>query len=417
MLNISILTIGDEICIGQITNTNVVHISAELTRIGANVLTHSTIGDEKNIMLSEIDRLLKSSDVLILTGGLGPTHDDITKPVLCEYFDDQLIYREQTLENLRKRYSKLNIEMTDRNMRQAQVPSKCISLENSAGAAPGIMFEKDGSYLFSVPGVPGEMRAIMKDHIVPFVKNMIAERNENLVLYKQIMTYGIFESSLADMIGDIDKLFDKGDSLAFLHSFRGVRLRIGVHGESRRDAETKLAVLEQKIQDKVGEYIYGSGEDSIPSAIGKLLTERKQTLAVAESCTAGMLGKEITSVSGSSAYFSGGVLVYSNEIKEKILDVKHDTLVKYGAVSEQTACELAANVRSKFNADYSLSITGVAGPGGGTEDKPVGTVWIGYSDKNETFAKKYFFGGNREINRERSVANALALLYKKLRGK
>ncbi|MCK5741206.1 MAG: CinA family protein, partial [Chlorobi bacterium] len=330
MLNISILTIGDEICIGQITNTNAAHLASELTNIGANVLTHSTVGDEKSIMLSEIDRLLKSSDILILTGGLGPTHDDITKPVLCEYFDDHLIYSEQTLENLRKRYAKLNIKMTDRNMRQAQVPSKCTSLVNSAGAAPGIMFEKEGSFLFSVPGVPGEMRAILKDHIIPFAKYLIAERDENVVLYKQLLTYGIFESSLADMIGNVDKLFDKGDSLAFLPSFRGVRLRIGVEGTSEADAVKKLAVLETKIYDKAGDYIYGSGQDSIALAIGKILTERKQTLAIAESCTAGMLGKEITSVSGSSAYFSGGVLVYSNEIKEKILGVNRETLIEHG---------------------------------------------------------------------------------------
>ncbi len=416
MLDISILTIGDEICIGQIVNTNSSWIASQCTKLGANVKYHSSIHDDKIDMLSEIKRLSSQTDLLIITGGLGPTHDDITKPVLTEYFNDKLEVHQETLKYLQGFFKKKGRELAGMNEGQALVPTKAKPLFNRVGTAPGLLFEENNKYFVALPGVPSEMKAIMTDSVFTLIKDLIKHRNEDVLVFKTLQVAGIVESDLASLIGDPYQFLD-GGTLAFLPSYKGIRLRIGVKATSFDIAQDKIKKIEDIIRSKAGEYIYGVGDDSIISKIAEILIANKQTVSVAESCTAGLLGAEFTSISGSSAYFSGGVLAYSNEIKGKILGVNKNTLLNYGAVSEECAKELAMNVRKKFDTEFGISITGIAGPTGGSQDKPVGTVWIGLSDNEETIAKKYVFGNDRVVNRERSVGAALSLLLKKLLSK
>jgi nicotinamide-nucleotide amidase len=413
MFDISIITIGDEICIGQIVNTNAAWIAGKITSIGANVKLHSTIGDNRDSLIDELNRLLPISDLVILTGGLGPTHDDITKNVLCEYFGDDLVLHNDTLKYLKKIFSLRGYHLTERNMEQAYLPSRCLVLKNEVGTAPGMLFEEKGKFVISLPGVPAEMKYIMNDSVIPFIKRKIAERNDNVVLYKNLQTTGIPESKLADMIGEPKEFLGDG-SLAFLPSYRGVKLRIGVSGKNFETAREKLKKIEKVIFEKAGGNIFSADDESLVSKVGSLLSERNLTVAVAESCTGGLLGAEFTSISGSSVYFSGGVIAYSNEIKEKILNVSKDSLVQFGAVSEQVAFELARNVRDIFKTDVGIGITGIAGPTGGTEEKPVGTVFIGLAFGDNVKVKRFVFSTEREVNRERAVGTALTMLLNEL---
>jgi len=413
---ISILTIGDEICIGQVTNTNASWIASECTKLGAYITRHVSVGDVMEEMLEEVDRLMKISDFVIVTGGLGPTHDDITKPCLARYFGDVLVFNQDAYDNLEYFLSLRNIKMTVENKSMAYLPSKCKPLFNRNGTAPGMLFENDGACsLASLPGVPREMMSIMEDHVLPYIAKIIEDKNAEVLLFKTLQTSGIPESILAEKIGDVADFLGDG-TLAFLPSYKGVRLRIGVSSQNFQLAETELEKIENHIRDRAGSYIYGVGDDSLVSVIGHLLRDGGHTLSVAESCTGGLLGAELTKISGSSDYFKGGAIVYSNELKIKVLNVNPDTIKDFGAVSEQTARELAENANKKYETDYSLSITGIAGPTGGNDEKPVGTVWIGMATPDNTITKNYHFGNDREINRERAVGTALNMLYKELSG-
>ena len=414
MFNVSIMSIGDEICIGQIVNSNAAWIAYKFTDLGANVFEHITIGDDATAMKNVLDELLPKSDLVLLTGGLGPTHDDITKPVLVEYFDDELEFDEETYENICILLERRGLKITERIKQMSMLPKSCKILYNGVGAAPGMLFERNGKYVVSLPGVPSEMKFIMTNSVLPMVEKIIDKLGDDIVLYKTLMTSGVPESVLADKIGNVDAFLRDSDSLAFLPSYKGVRLRIGVRG-SKGYAEKRLQEIEKYIRDRVDEYIIAGDDVSLAEVVGKTLADAGETVAVAESCTGGLLGGEFTSVSGSSAYFAGGVIAYSNEIKEKILGVEHQILIEHGAVSRETAEQMAQNVRSKFNVDYGISITGIAGPTGGTPDKPVGTVWIAVSSKEGNIAKKFNFGADRNVNRQRSVGAALNLLLQTIK--
>jgi nicotinamide-nucleotide amidase len=409
MFKISILTIGDEICIGQVINTNAAWIAEKCTELGANVFSHSVVKDDKQNMISELDRLFSISDLVITTGGLGPTHDDITKPVFTEYFHDKMELNQNVLNDVTELFAKRGRVPTQRNTEQAMTPSKAMPLKNPLGTAPGLYFNVDSKKVIGLPGVPSEMKAILNFSGFEIIKNMITGKNDEVVVYKTIKTVGIFESSLADLIGEPES-FLNGGSLAFLPSGQGVRLRIGAKGNDFSDANVKLETMRKYIEDRTAKYIIGYGNENAASFAGNLLKSGNYTLSIAESCTAGKLGELITEIPGSSQYFLGGIIVYSNNSKIEQLGVNPDTLEIHGAVSEQTALELANNVRIKFKSDFGISITGIAGPDGGTTDKPVGTVWIGISDKYNTFAKKNIFGEDRQLNRERASTIALLLL-------
>ncbi len=415
MYKISILTIGDEICIGQIVNSNAAWIAEQLSKTGADVFKHSTVGDKKEIMKSELESLLQSSNAVIITGGLGPTSDDITKPVLADFFNDELVLHKPTLDFLVERYKKRGIELSGRNREIAMLPSKCEVLTNAVGTAPGMLFRHNGKLVFSTPGVPNEMNYIIKNHALEIIKKEIIKGRYETSLFKTLHTIGIAESNLADLIGD-EKEFIGPSSLAYLPSYRGVRLRITVKGKTFEEGNREINRIETILREKAGDYIFGENDVNIASVVAGLLKEKGKTVSVAESCTGGMLGAALTDIAGSSDYFYGGVIVYSNEAKSKQLDVPEDTLKQHGAVSEETALQLATNVRKKFGTDYGIGITGIAGPTGGTEEKPVGTVWISLADENGSAARKYVFVSDRAVNRELSVGTALGILFTKLKG-
>lgn len=415
MLKVSILSIGDELCIGQVINTNAAWIASKTTNLGCEVLLHSVIGDEKDLIIKELDRLLNFNDIVLITGGLGPTHDDITKSTLCEYFNDILIENEDVLNLVKDFTTRRGFQLNELNRSQALVPSKCKVLINKMGTAPGMLFEKNGKFIISMPGVPREMEYLMEYEVLPFIKNLLIEGKHEIVLFKSLMTAGIPESSLSEKIGNPHE-FLNGATLAFLPSYRGVKLRIGVKADSMDSAKIRINEIEKIIKERAGKYIFAEGEDGLNTIVGDLLRKTGKTLAVAESCTGGMLGSAFTDIPGSSDYFLGGFITYSNDAKINLLGIDNDIILTNGVVSEECAKAMASGAKEKLKSDYALSITGIAGPDGWTIEKPVGTVWIGIAGNNEVKAFKYVFGNDRKVNRERSVGTALFLLYKKLTG-
>ena len=407
-----LITIGDEILIGQIVNTNAAYLGDKLFSVGIPVEKAVVIGDEENILIRELDDSISNYDVTIITGGLGPTHDDITKPVLVKYFNDKLILNQDVLEHVRRIFSSRNLEMPEVNVNQAMVPENSDVIQNMNGTAPGIWIEKNNKVIVALPGVPFEMKSMIENAVLPGLKNKF---KDVLLHYNQktLLTTGLGESALFEKLGNISDLTGNA-KIAFLPSATGVRLRINTVSDSFGKADEELSEIENKIRSKIGNYIYGINDDKIESVIGDLLRKNSKKLSVAESCTGGMISSKIVSVSGSSDYYNGGVCCYSNEEKVKLLGVKEDTLKKFGAVSEETAIEMAEGVRRLMNTDFSLSTTGVAGPAGGSIDKPVGLVWIGYSDGKTIFACKYLFGNNRERNIQRASVRALEILRRML---
>lgn len=413
MYKVSIISIGDELCIGQTINTNASWMSQQIIKTGADVITHSTIRDSRREIVSEIERLGKISDLILVTGGLGPTHDDITKAVLTELFNDELVLNNEVLEYLKAFYKKREREFLERHHQQAMLPSKSKVFENKVGTAPGMLFTNESYSLVSMPGVPREMKYIVNNSVIPFIEQKIKESNASVKVYRTIKTSGIPESALAEKIGDID--FLNGSSLAFLPSYHGVRMRIGTVSDSFENANIELDRVEKIIRSNVEDFVLGTNDIDLYKIVSSKLKESNKTISVAESCTSGMLGEYLTRESGSSSYFLGGIMSYSNESKVNFLNVNENLIESYGAVSEEVAKQMAKNCRKKFGSDYSLSITGVAGPGGGSEEKPVGLVWIGYSDEEKTYAKKYIFTNDREANRQLSCGQAMTILNNELK--
>jgi nicotinamide-nucleotide amidase len=412
-MNSKILTVGDEILIGQIVNTNAAFLGEVLFNTGLPVERSVTIGDDEKNLTDELQDSLYNYDVTIITGGLGPTHDDITKPVLLKFFKDKLILDEKVLEHVKKIFSTRNVPMPETNIGQAMVPSKAKVIWNENGTAPGIWIEKANKVFVALPGVPYEMKAMINDLVVPMLKEKYLKEQNYVLKQKTLLTTGVGESVLNEMMGDVPAIIGNA-KLAFLPSIEGVRLRINVKAESEEKASERISEIENKIREKIGEYVFGEGEEVLEEIIGKLLTKKKLSIAVAESCTGGMVSSRITDVSGSSEYFKGGMVTYSNKSKVKFLDVKKKTLTKYGAVSEKTAKQMAEGVRKHFKTDIGISTTGIAGPTGGSDEKPVGLVYIGYSDKKNTFAKKFLFGNFRDRNKKRAAQMALEIVRKEL---
>jgi len=413
-MRISILSIGDEILIGQIVNTNAAWMAEKITSLGAEIIAVSVVGDVLDEIMSEFERLLGKSDCVLVTGGLGPTHDDVTKEALLRFYDDKLIMNQEALEEITQLFARRGYALTERNRLQAMLPKKCRSLRNTIGTAPGMLFEIDGKFLISMPGVPAEMKGIMESFVLDFIEKEQKKRNEDVVLYKTLITAGIFESYLADLIGDTD-VFLGNSTLAFLPSYRGIKLRIGAKGKDFPSAQNEIARIEKYIRSKAEQYIIAEQDIPLAEITGKALLDARKTIAVAESCTSGLLSAALTDIPGSSSYFIGGELLYSNEAKIKILGIDRKIIENHGAVSQECASVMAEHVRRKFTVDFGISITGIAGPGGGSVEKPVGTVWIGISDDNGTIAEKYLFNGNRAVIRERAVGMALTMLLNRLK--
>ncbi len=413
-MNVGLITIGDEVLIGQIVNRNAAWIAENVTMIGGRVIEHCTVADDEGQLTATIDRLRATCKVLLLTGGLGPTHDDITKPVLAKYFHDTLEVSQQWLDHLHGWMSQRGRTVTERNAGQALKPMTAQLLSNPIGTAPGLLFDRDGIIIVAMPGVPKEMQGIMTDHVLPLLKELIDAAAEQTTEYLTLLTTGIAESNLADIIGDPTTFL--GDStLAFLPNYHGVRMRIGARGLRSTERREELFRVRDVLMSKAGKYVYGQGDATLASVVGSMLKERGHTLAVAESCTGGLLGSMLTDVHGSSSWFVGGYIPYANEAKVRDLGVRESSLEQFGAVSEQTATELSEAARVKTGATYAISITGIAGPGGGSPEKPVGTVWISVAAPARTVTLCHHFGSDRRINRERSAGAALGMLWRMIK--
>jgi nicotinamide-nucleotide amidase len=410
MAKASVLTIGDELLIGQTINTNAAWIGRELALVNIRVTKSLTISDDKSEIIAAIDLLLKDSNIIIITGGLGPTKDDITKYTLAEYFSMKLKRNKEVLEKIEGFFKIRGREMLEVNRQQADLPENCRVIENKSGTASGMWFEKDGKIIISMPGVPYEMKAMMSEIVIP---DLVKIFKPVAVYHRTILTQGIGESFLADILKDWENdLRSKGHSLAYLPSPGIVKLRVSSGGKDVNELKLIVDDYCEKLYEIIPEWIYGEGDDQMEALVGKLLTNKKMTLSTAESCTGGYISHLITSVSGSSTYYMGSVVSYSNEIKTNQLKVNEKLFTTVGAVSKEVVEQMALGVKEKLKTDYSIAVSGVAGPDGGSEEKPVGTVWIAIGTPTGVVSKKYLFENNRERNIRRSALTSLNMLRK-----
>ena len=403
----SIITIGDEILYGHILDTNSKWLSQELNIIGVKILEKKSIGDEYSQIMDSIKNSLSNYDITILTGGLGPTNDDITKNCLNDYFKSKLIYNEKTLNHIKKIFLKKNLEFTVKNKNQALVPDTCKVLHNKFGTAPGMVFKDENKILISLPGVPFEMKSLFEDEC----KKVIYD-NFNLpkIFHRIIKTVGIGESWLSDLIQEWENNLDENLKLAYLPSIGRVKLRLTGFGDDKKIIKSIIRKEEKKLIPIIDKYVYGYDSDELEKIIGNLLKSKNKNLSIAESCTGGYVSNLITSVPGSSKYFKGSLIAYSNEVKIEELGVSPEKIIDFGAVSKEVVEEMAKNIRKKFKTSIGIASSGIAGPGGGTKDKPVGTVWIAYSDEKITVSKKLNLTERRDVNIILSSINLLNLL-------
>jgi nicotinamide-nucleotide amidase len=387
-----IISIGDELLIGQVINTNATWIAQQLQEIGVTVKYISAIADDADDIRQAVDQAFGRVDVVLVTGGLGPTKDDITKHTLCEYFNTHLVFDEPTFENIVRLWGSRGYTISSVNRRQAEVPANCTPILNENGTAPGMWFEKDNKILVSMPGVPFEMEAIMEKFILP---RLAGQQNNLVVVHKTVLTQGIGESALAELISIWEDNLPGNVKLAYLPQPGLVRLRLTAYGAEKETTVQEVENEIEKLKELIPTLIYGYGKDTMEEVVGRLLKEKRLTISTAESCTGGYLAHMITSVPGSSEYFTGSVVAYSNRIKQEFLGVSDQSLIDHGAVSEEVVREMAEGARKRFNTDIAVSISGIAGPDGGTIEKPVGTVWIAVATKTGTTAKKFMFGEHR----------------------
>ena len=405
-MNAGIIIIGDEILIGQVVDINSSWISREMNKIGFRTETVITVGDDGKSISDAIDRCLEVADVVFMTGGLGPTKDDITKKVICEKFGTELVLNEAVLANVAEMLGRRGIAMTENNRGQALVPATATVINNAVGTAPGIMMERNGKLLFSMPGVPFEMRYLMEHEIIPLIKK---HYNLKPVYHKTLLLTGIAESILAEKISDWEDSLAKNVRLAYLPAYSSIRLRLSVY-QPDDTTESYINAKVEELKRIVPENIIAYEDIKLEELVGKLLKDRHCTVATAESCTGGKVASLITSVSGSSEYYKGSVVSYCNEVKADVLGVSRADLEKYGAVSSTVAEQMASGVRRLLKTDYAVATTGIAGPTGGSDEKPVGTVWIAVATPTRVVSRKYVFGKDRSINIERFAASALSML-------
>ncbi len=405
-----IITIGDEILIGQIVDTNSAWIAKKLNAIGIEVYQITSVSDNAQQIKEALKKAEEKVDLVLITGGLGPTKDDITRNTLCDYFDTKLVLHQPTLDIIIKRFANRKIPMNKINRDQALLPEDCTVLHNEEGTAPGMWFEKNDTIFVSVPGVPFEMKYLVAEQIIPRLKKSGKTID---IIHKTVLTQGIPESVLAERLEDFESQLPENMKLAYLPSPMAVRLRISAVDNGNHTLKDQIQDQVVKLQELLGNDIYGYDDDLLAGVIGKNLLKAGKTLSVAESCSGGYISHLITSIPGSSGYYKGGICSYSNEIKKNLLNVKEDTLNRVGAVSKEVAIEMVKGVKAAMNTDYAISTTGIAGPDGGTEEKPVGTVWIAVAGTKKIIAKKFVFvGKNRERNILRSSQTALQLLRK-----
>ena len=411
IMQAEIITIGDELLLGMTVDTNSAFIATILTEAGFYIYEITSISDNREHILKAIDESFSRSDFVIVTGGLGPTSDDITKEAIAAYFDSGLVIDAETLDNITARMDRRGLEMNENNRNQALVPEKCRVLYNEKGTAPGMLFEKGGHTLVSMPGVPYEMQYIMRAHIIPYIKDHFKKES---IVYRTIMTYGTFEAKLAEILEPFEAELPEDVRLAYLPTSGIIKLRLTAGAETREDALKKINRQVKKLERIIPDCIYGYDGVTLEEVVGQLLRSKSLTVSCAESCTGGNISRMITSVPGSSEYFIGAIVAYDNKVKIKELGVDGPTLEREGAVSEAVAAMMASGVRERLGTDFGLSITGIAGPDGGMPDKPVGTVWVAVASERKTITKKFSFGLDRGTNIRRSSVAALNMLREQI---
>ncbi|MBO7264762.1 MAG: competence/damage-inducible protein A [Alistipes sp.] len=410
----TVITIGDEILIGQIVDTNTVSIARQLNNVGIRIAEKLSIGDDKQSIVETLERAARNSNVVIITGGLGPTKDDITKHTLAQYFGSKLVYNEVEGEHVRGLLARRGIPFTELNRGQAMLPECCTVLHNAHGTAPGMWFDTpEGGVVVSLPGVPFEMEHLMQDLVIPMLKERFELQS---IVHRTLITRGIPESILAERISEWEDALPEYLHLAYLPSPNIVRLRLSAYGVDGGVAEGEISRQFELLRSIIGDNIVGFEGATIEQLVHEIMTTNSLKLAVAESCTGGTIASKFTAMPGASSYFMAGVVSYSNEAKRDILGVSMDDIITYGAVSEQVACQMAEGVRRVAGADYAIATTGIAGPGGGSEAKPVGTVWIAVATPSKTFALMRNSGTDRGQIISRASAYAIEMLYQELKG-
>lgn len=411
-MNAIVVSIGDELLIGQTINTNAGWMGAELNKIGVEVIEVLTISDKREAIEQAMEYGESKANIVLITGGLGPTKDDITKKVFADYFNAPLIENKRALENVEGFFKRYNRPMLPVNKLQALVPAGSQMLLNKAGTAPGMWMENENAVFVSMPGVPSEMRYLMENEVLPRLKKKF---KLPVIVHKTIMTQGVGESYIADEIEDIEDGLPNYIKLAYLPSPGLVKLRLSGKGEDAEKLDGEIESIFDKIESRIKDAVFSRKESSLQEVIGEKLKEKGLTISTAESCTSGALAARITSVPGSSAYFMGGVVAYSNEVKNKQLGVPKETLDEFGAVSEATVRKMAVGVKKLFGTDYAISTSGIAGPDGGTDEKPVGTVWIAVAGPEGVLAERFQMGKGRERVVAKTILTSLGLLLKLLR--
>lgn len=411
-MNLEIITIGDELLIGQVVDTNSAWMGKELSKEGFDVVRITSIQDVEMSIRTALDEALSRVDIVLMTGGLGPTKDDITKQTLAEYFNSELVFKQEIYDNvcalLKGRVKSIN----DLNKGQAYVPDKCVPITNPVGTAPIMWFDKGDKVVVSMPGVPGEMKEAMSQQIIPRLKKRFVT---NHIIHKTILVFNIPEAVLAERLEKWENDIPNYIKLAYLPSPGQIRLRLTAKTDDENRALKDIDHLLVQLRDIIGENIFSESDCPVHELLGETLKKKGKSVAVAESCTGGYIGHLITSISGSSDYFKGGIIAYENAVKEKLLGVRRDDLITYGAVSQQVVEQMALGAKESLKADYAIATSGIAGPGGGSDEKPVGTVWIAVAGDFGVVSNMYHFGNVRERNIQRAADTGLILLLKNIK--
>lgn len=409
MTQASIITIGDELLIGQVIDTNSAWMAQELNKYGIRVVRRVAVGDVWDEIWAALDQEQEQADIILITGGLGPTADDITKPLLCQYFGGNLVTDEAARQNVLDIFSKLNRPIIERNLKQAEVPDVCTVLQNKRGTAPGMLFHKNEKVFISLPGVPHEMKGLMEDEVIPF---LLAQYRFPAIIHKTLLTAGVGESFLAELISHFEAALPDRIKLAYLPNYGMVRLRLSATGPDKDALDAEISQQFEKLKSIVSQHLVTDIDEPMENVLGKLLMAKGSTLCTAESCTGGYIAHLLTSIPGSSAFFDGGVISYSYKAKEDLLQVEKATLESAGAVSEEIVLQMARGALKNLGSGYVIAVSGIMGPGGGLPGKPAGTVWIAVGNSKKLEAHQLYFRFDRMRNIQLTAVNALNLLRK-----
>jgi nicotinamide-nucleotide amidase len=404
----TIITIGDELLIGQVIDTNSAFIAQKLNAIGVGVQQRIAVGDDAKSITNALDTAIQESQIVILTGGLGPTADDITKPLLNRYFGGKMVVDQASLDHIKYIFEQIHKRpMIERNLKQAEVPDVCEVLFNQSGTAPGMLFKKNDSLIFSLPGVPYEMQWLMSEKVLPIILNQF---KLGVIAHRTLLTAGVGESFLAEQILDFEKNLPENIKLAYLPSYGMVRLRLTGNSDDAVSLNHQLDALFEQLKENVKEYLVTDKDEPLEVIVGRLLKDQNQTVSTAESCTGGYIGHLLSKHAGSSTFFTGSIVSYDNRIKTEFLDVPVSFLKTVGAVSKEAVEQMAIAIRAKMNTDYGISVSGIMGPSGQTDEKPLGMVWIGVSNKEKVVSKVFYLRFDRQKNIEVTANQAINLL-------